>query len=303
MFIPDNRSFRVPVVVALLATALTICNEARAEWSSDATYVCDDPLIIRQQSFFLNWFPRPGSVVLTRFLQEKYRVEINQKYVNDGSIRTGVPFTSNRVEMDSGRLSLLRYIVEKRSNDSDLPFYITDDVKLAAYILTAGETLVITPIFNFLFALEKVRHAKISLLENFLAEGGELIQLGQIEKLKNNNYIAIETIRYRVSLGKETRSFLIYSCVYPAIVVMRRVITTYPPNNKMIYEGSGDNWVGKNAETGTVVDQLKKLREDDDFYYFTRSRGGELRISRHGGPVESLNAGTWSPIYQRTQLD
>jgi hypothetical protein len=69
----------IAIAGAIAALTLPQICPAKADWSLDTTYICDDPLILRQQSFFLTWFPRPGSVVVAPLNQEKYRVEINQK--------------------------------------------------------------------------------------------------------------------------------------------------------------------------------------------------------------------------------
>jgi hypothetical protein len=196
----------------------------------------------------------------------------------------------------------MKYIASKRNTESDIPFWVSGGLELAGFILTAGESAVITPIFNFAFALANVRHARISTLEMFLALGGELIQLGQIDALTDQRLLATETILYRVSLGKEVRNFLVYACAYPAIAIMRRVSTVFPSTNKLIYEGNATDWVAKVAATQAVIERLTKLREDNDFYYFSSDRG-ELRISRHGGPVERLRDGAWTTLYQRTQVE
>ena len=293
---------RIIISFAMAALALAQICTARADWLPDTTYICDDPLILRQQSFFLTWFPRPGSVVLTPLGQEKYQVEVNQKYLNDGTVALGRSFTSSIVELDDDRLKLMKFITGKRSNDSEIPFWVSGQLDVAAFILTSGESAVIKPIFKFVFALEKIEHARISMLETFLALGGQLIQTGRIDTLQDGRMLATETILYRVALGKETRNFLVYACAYPAAVVMRRVSTVFPPMNKLIFEGDKTDWVEKRADTQAVIEHLKKVREDNDFYYFTADRG-DLRISRHGGPVERMRDGAWDAMYQKTQVE
>jgi len=275
---------------------------SRAEWPSEARFVCDDPLFIRQQSFFVSWFPRPGAVIEKIFLTEKYQVVIDQKHVNSGEIRFGVPFMQQDVQLDRDRLSLLRLVVRKRSQDSDLPYWSTGSIKLGAYILTAGESQVVTSIFKFLFEIEKIEHARISAVEAFLAEGGELLQIGRIDSGSKGHLVATETIVYRVALGKEYRSFLLYSCAYPARIVMRKVRTVEPPTNPKIYEDVGPDWVMKDARTGAVEMHLKKTQEDSEFYYFL-SGAREYRVSRVGGPIELNLFGKWTQLYQKTTVE
>lgn len=293
----------------LLAWCSLFTTTANAvDWGVNANFVCDDPLIIRQQSFFLQWFPRPGAIVIAPFGNEKYRVEINQKYLNDGTIKVGLPFTTNVIELDRDRLSLMRYLVGKREHDSDLPFWITSETKLLPFVLTSVETGIITPLFQVLFAAEKARHQKISELEVFLALGGKLIQEGQVDRSRDGRYVATEIIRYRVSLGKEEREFLLYSCIYPATVIIRGVKTVGSPNPKIFTRNDQSTWVMTNGDTGNKERDYVMI-ESDDNYVILKEAGNvpeelksQLRISRKGGPIESLRDGTWRILYQKTEL-
>lgn len=298
------------MLFAAASMVAVLSGTARADWPVDTRSICDDPLIIRQQAFFLEWFPRPGAVRLVRLIgapQEFYTVEVNQKFITDGSIRIGAPFTNARVEMDAGRLAILRPLVAKRSSDSDLPFYITDEMKLAGYILTSGETKVIGSIFKFMFDRESARHARISTLELFLALGGEMIQTGQIEKTKAGDYLAIETIRYRVSVGQETRSFLVYTCAYPAVIAFHGARTVGGPNPKIFKPVDDKKWGMFNADSGNKERDYDFVSTDDD-WVILRDGGAipeemksQMRVSRKGGPVERLSGGAWSQLYAKTE--
>ena len=292
---------------ALAIALLAPLQVARADWVDDAKYSCSDPLAMNGDPATKGWFTRPAPVRrIDRDVEHKY-VDIDQKVLNAGTVTIGKVFAANQTDLDKDGAQLLKLFLSKRSRNYDFPFWSQQLPALSGYVLSATGGLTFGAMFSYFFSAMGASKANIDTLESFVAEGGQLIQLMSVDEA-NGRQVVTEIAQYRVTVGKELRNFALYSCAYPAKVVMKSVRTTNPPINPKLFEDAGGDWIMKNATTGAIEKHYTKVREDSAFYYFEENGNvppgfsKDLRISRSGAPVQRMIDGAWQNLYSNTEL-
>lgn len=285
---------------------LAMPSHSRADWVSDTPSNCFDPMLIRQQNFMTSWSPLPPTVKLNGDGNSHSSVEINQRFLNDGTIKVGQLFTSNSTELDRDKAAVLTIFMKGRAHNIDFPFWAQQIPTLSGVFFTTPQGIALGILSSVLFTEVGAQKLQIDGMQAFVADGGAVYQLGQVDQ-KEGNFAFTEIIQYRVSLGRETRHFILASCVYPAAVVARNIKTVTPPTNPKIFQDNGAEWVMKNGSTGLVEKHFKRTSVDDDFYTLQEAGVSPdlaqvLRISRKGGPIQMQIAGAWQTLYSTSEV-
>jgi hypothetical protein len=294
------------VLFLVLCLAIVTTKPADADWINEAEYSCSDPINLSKQAFVQKWFPTQLPVRRVVKDAEHVHIEVDQKLVNDGVITVGALFTANKFEMAAGDAAMLKVYLKGQERKVDFPLWSQQITALAGFATEAAGGFVLSVLFSYFFDQMGAIKASISAVEVFVADGGEVYQIGSLNE-SNGRQIFSEIVEYVVKLGRETRFIALYSCSYPAITVMKRVRTVTPQVNKKLFIDTGTDWVMENADTGAVERHFKKIGEDTSFYYFQEAGASpdlaqNLRISRIGGPVQMKIAGTWQSLYSATEL-
>jgi hypothetical protein len=273
-----------------------------AEWALEAKFSCSDPLILRDQPLFAHSLSSSNLFELVRADEQHVHAEIDQKVVNAGQLGAGKLVTAQLFDLNPGSAAELKGILKKRADFVDFPLFVQLLPALSGYYLTATGSLVFGSIFSYLFDKAGVEKVGIDVIRNLVVDGGKIAYEFSLDSADQKRFI----IKYQVAIGKETRVALLYSCTYPAIVLMHHIRTIEPAVNPKLIEESGGQWLVRNASTGNTEMKLNKDREDDDFYYFKPAGTSffrEWRVSRKGGAYQGLDdTGTWQTFYSKTEV-
>ena len=133
-------------------------------------------LLIRRQSFLTSWIPKPipGDIVSNDAAHA--HVRINQKLINDGTIKIGELFTNASAELDKNRATTLNVFLSSKARNVDVPFWPQQMPALAGYVLNATQGLVFGTLAAALFNGLGAQKASIDAMQAFVADGGEIYQ-------------------------------------------------------------------------------------------------------------------------------
>lgn len=294
---------RWTVVAFLAASAFLPAAVANAGWIDDAKYACDDPTVIRDASFMVKWLEKPAQYSRNPIRQGFY-VEISQKDFNNKDLLFADMFEARRIVLDKDMATVLKLHFEKRSNQTRIPFWAQQLPSIASIPLNVGQGLILAVGTAAFFDMLGAKSTSIDTLAYISVAGGEIAQYGSVA-FHDGNAVFTETVQYEVTVGQERVSNYLYMCRYPALIVMRKVKTVFPPNNPKIFEESDGVWKMINADTQTVEREFTKTGEDREFYFLKENggSGSEYRISRLGGPVQMESEGSWANLYSETEIE
>jgi hypothetical protein len=127
----------------------------------------------------------------------------------------------------------------------------------------------------------------------FVAEGGEVYMRSSIIQAKDdNNIFQVVTSEYRVALGNENRTAVLYGCVYPLEVTVSEFRTEAGTNDKVLKAEGSNIWrIWDVTENKIESAPLTYSHQAGGFYYFEEDSiennviGGkdQWRISFLGG--------------------
>ena len=132
-----------------------------------------------------------------------------------------------------------------------------------------------------------------------IASGGEFYeQLSMLKRAEDDNVFLSSITGYRISLGKENRSFAIYGCVYPVAVDVKEFHTKGQFNNKIVRPIAANVWQTWDVDDNRFEGEpLTYIYQAGGFYYFEKDAiennllvGRDLyRISFLGGAWQFMH--------------
>lgn len=190
----------------------------------------------------------------------------------------------------------LRTAINNSAEGGKVPLLINISASFGTGILFSGGSgavagILLSMFFDKLNALS----ADLKTLGHFIADGGEVYR--RSVPIKNsdskNNYLLSST-EYRVSVGKETRSFVLHACAYPIKVIVSEFYTLNAPfgQDQILKPQGGDIWkIWDVKESKWYGDPYKFVAQGSDYYYFEKDRiendtvvgKDSIRVSFSGG--------------------
>ena len=130
----------------------------------------------------------------------------------------------------------------------------------------------------------------------FIAEGGEIYHRSAMMRREINSALFLSyTTEYRVSVGKETRTFILSGCLYAAKLSSDQFHTISQFNNKLVKRVHGNMWRLWDVEDQKFEGEpWTYLKQADGFFWFDRNSmengipvgKDSIRLSMFGGAWE-----------------
>lgn len=170
--------------------------------------------------------------------------------------------------------------------------------------------------YSHLFA-GKINAASASIRDVglFMAEGGRIYRrVSILRRESDRNFFALVSSEYTVSLGAESRTFVVFGCIYPIKILVSEFETKSPYNNKILKQIAPSLWRTWDLEDKRFSgDVYRYIKQESDYYLFERDAivnntvvGQDLyKISVTGGEWQVLHynersTGVFSILYPAT---
>jgi hypothetical protein len=237
--------------------------------------------------------------------------EFSQGLINKGALVLEQPVAFETHTLSDADAELLREHLDKAATGTKLLGY---SLSIYKAMLTYAGTVFLTPIGIAVTALSTalagmtgVATINSQTLLFVTAKGGSFTRSLLLTE-KDGRYVAVDAVEYRVPVGDEFRHALLYSCTYPAIVILNAVRTLGLPNPKIFARVDEKTWVRKNAATDVVEVEYDVTAEDVDYVYLSEKGDipedlrSKIRVSRRNGPIQKkMSDNSWATLYQTTE--
>jgi hypothetical protein len=272
-------------------------------WYESASFDCGDPFLMRPGLLASGWFaaklpftlPGGGTVYVT-LKPAKY---------NDASSATGQIF--DKAVVDAARRTTLRSILEHAAADAQTQSIAASiSGKLTGFVMGAAGSVGPKSLFKYLGEEAEGRVATANLIWQFIAVNGAVTRFVVSAKNKQNHEYVYDMFVYEVSVGAETRSFVLSSCFFPVMLLYSKLTTTGGINDKVFTRLSSDRW-----RTFDITDQKfegsewEEYDRDDEYIYFREvGFSNRYRISVKGGKWQHQRQdGTWGTLYATVRAE
>lgn len=274
------------MVVIALVPSLGV---ARGDWYTEAGSHCSGyaPLVASVSTFF----KKELSFISTSPPIGELAVSLRPADVRAFSAES--PFIYERFDVSQDAAKSLRDVF-KSSSDNRVPFFFK-----AANALLIGYTIPVTLLnapVGFLFDDFYSRiDAQALAIENaakFIAEGGVLEYQLFVKKAESGRFLLTQFV-YSVPVGKEIRSFIISSCIYPVALQVTEFQTEGPYNNKVIKPIEANKWgVWDIEDNKWDSTDLRYLYQDMDNYFFESDEiSDEIVVGRTIHKISTVGGG------------
>ena len=162
----------------------------------------------------------------------------------------------------------------------------------------------------FSYFVDSVNAISVSLKEasRFVAEGGQIYRKIALKKREDGKHFLATTTNYKVQVGKESRVFSFYACLYPTRVVVTEFRTKAGKgmNDKIVKPGVGNKWRVWDVDDNKWDNyELTYINQDADFFNFEKPDHHKQRISIIGGPWQhkGQNDASYATYYNPTSAE
>jgi hypothetical protein len=183
--------------------------------------------------------------------------------------------------------------------DATVPAVITAGAALIGNIVIPGPLANTTAgwLFDQILSLAGVRSMVAREVAILTAEGGIVSQRGYVLRRAEERYLGI-SVEYNISLGNETRAFILYCCAFPIAVKVSRFVTQSPFNNKTVSPLDNDKWGIFDQESNGWDDRnIRYSHQDTSSYYFLQDEYENNQVVGQTTLRLSFSGGTWSRQY------
>ena len=162
----------------------------------------------------------------------------------------------------------------------------------------------------FSYFVDSINAISVSLKEasRFVAEGGQIYRKITLKKRADGRYFLLQTSSYKVQVGKESRVFSFYACLYPTRVVATefRTMAGKGMNDKIVKPGVGNKWKVWDVDDNKWDNyEFTYISQDADFFNFEKPDHSKQRISIIGGPwqFKRPNEDSYGTYYNPTSAE
>lgn len=292
-----NRGIRCSAALAVLVCAVFVPAAYAKPWYETATFSCGDPLTVRPGTLGAGWFAKPIPFVFPT--AGKLYITMTLADFRAGSTSVGAPFDA--VTLSSSQAASLRGVLamsaasaETRATASSVASY------LAGLVTHLATSTVIDQLLSYLSRDATTSAVTARIVSETVASGGVLTRaLTPARDAKGHEYL-YDTISYQVSVGSETRSYVLTSCFFPVKIAYVRFKTVSPLNNKIFTQLANGRWRSFDVDSAKFEgNEWEEVDRDDEYMYFHEVGFADTwRISMRGGTWQHQHAdGTWGTLY------
>jgi len=182
------------------------------------------------------------------------------------------PVPRANVTLSAAQATDLRQAL-KSAADSKVPLFFKLGVSLLTSFTVTGPLSSFGVGWLFDQAYSNLEAPAVSLSEtaHFIAEGGNVSQAVNVAS-RNEERFGVVSQAYSVSVGKEFRSFNLYTCLYPININVTKFTTASGMNDKKLVKVSGDTWKQWDVTDGKwdATEPYTYLYQSEAFYYFSK---------------------------------
>ncbi len=209
--------------------------------------------------------PTNTSIALAPGSNKNIIVTFSEAALKQGQLALGKRFTISQTQLTADQLSVLRSAIIAKAASTNIPWYVTPFIPSSVAIESEFVKLALDELQSLTLDTLANQTATANQFVMFLAGGGRLLRAGVLEQNTKSigEFILVDMTEYVVSLGSETRTFLLASCLYPARPRITQIVLTYANGGTTTFAESNDNNWKLNGSL-----PLQEYAEDDDYIYF-----------------------------------
>ena len=221
-----------------------------------------------------------------------YFVPISALDLSDLASADGI---KNRHTVNASEAKSLRHVFLSVNKFEKTPAFVTHLSSLITGLAMPAKIGTATGLlYTYLFSVADASAEETRDVGLFVATGGEFYRkLATINRKSDQNPFASNTIEYKVSLGSESRQFVVFGCLYPLRVDVTKFVSTGPANNMILQKNASGQWQRWSVDDNKFEGDLYKyLYQSGGYYYFgldaienNQIVGQDIqRVSFAGGP-------------------